>query len=102
MTEEMRLGFPVTVLGHPWLKSNDTRRWQKNPHLKVSLEHLDEIPDHLNRHRIHMYRISSDLAPCATHPDMPQFHNMVAESDAELRAIGWPVSLSSVSWTRRS
>ncbi len=35
-----------------------------------------------------MYRLSSDLAPYATHPDMPQFHGMVAESDAELRAIG--------------
>jgi UV DNA damage endonuclease len=35
-----------------------------------------------------MYRMSSDLAPYATHPDMPQFHGMVAESDAELRAIG--------------
>jgi UV DNA damage endonuclease len=35
-----------------------------------------------------MYRLSSDLAPYATHPDMPQFHNMVAESDAELAAFG--------------
>src|SRR5688572_4172538 len=35
-----------------------------------------------------MYRLSSDLAPYATHPDVPQFHGMVAESDAELRAIG--------------
>ena len=35
-----------------------------------------------------MYRLSSDLAPYATHPDMPQFHGMVAESVAELRAIG--------------
>ena len=32
--------------------------------------------------------MSSDLAPYATHPDLPQFHGMVAESDAELRAIG--------------
>jgi UV DNA damage endonuclease len=35
-----------------------------------------------------MYRLSSDLAPYATHPDLPQFHSMVAESDAELAAIG--------------
>jgi UV DNA damage endonuclease len=35
-----------------------------------------------------MYRMSSDLAPYATHPDMPQFHRMVAESDAELAALG--------------
>ena len=35
-----------------------------------------------------MYRMSSDLAPYATHPTMPQFHAMVGESKAELRAIG--------------
>ena len=88
MMEPMRLGFPVKVLGRPELKSNDTRRWGKNPHLKTSLEYLDQILDYLVRHSIGMYRMSSDLAPYATHPDMPQFHGMVAESDAELRAIG--------------
>ncbi len=35
-----------------------------------------------------MYRLSSDIASYATHPDMPQFHSMVADSDAELRAFG--------------
>jgi UV DNA damage endonuclease len=75
-------------MGKPGLKSNDTRRWQKNPHLKVSLEHLDAILDYLAHRKIDMYRMSSDLAPYATHPDMPQFHGMVAESDSELRAIG--------------
>jgi len=84
----MRLGFPVKVMGRPDLRSNDTRRWQKNPHLRTSLEYVDQILDHLARRRITMYRLSSDLAPYATHPDMPQFHGMVAESDAELRAIG--------------
>ncbi len=83
-----RLGFPVKVMVRPDLKSNDTRRWQQNPHLKVSLEHIDAILDHLAAKKIDMYRMSSDLAPYATHPDMPQFHGMVAESDAELRAIG--------------
>ena len=87
-TAPMRLGFPVKVMARADLKSNDTRRWQKNPHLKVSLEYLDGILDHLARHKMSMYRMSSDLAPYATHPDMPQFHDMVAESDAELRAIG--------------
>lgn len=84
----LRLGFPVKVMGAPDLKSNDTRRWQKGPHLKTSLEGLDAILDHLARRGIAMYRMSSDLAPYATHPDMPQFHGMVAESDAELRAAG--------------
>ncbi len=83
-----RLGFPVKVMARPDLKSNDTRRWQAGPHLKTSLEHIDLILDHLVRHRIGMYRMSSDLAPYATHPDMPQFHSMVAESDAELAAVG--------------
>src|SRR5215210_8152765 len=66
----------------------DTRRWQKNPHLKTSLEYLDAILDHLAKHKITLYRMSSDLAPYATHPDMPQFHGMVPESDGEFRAIG--------------
>ena len=83
-----RLGFPVKVMTRPDLKSNDTRRWQQNPHLKVSLENIDAILDHLAAKKIDMYRMSSDLAPYATHPDMPQFHGMVAESDAELRAVG--------------
>ncbi len=84
----LRLGFPVKVMGVPGLKSNDTRRWQKQPHLKTSLEYLDAIFTYLHRRRISMYRMSSDLAPYATHPDMPQFHTMVADSDAELRAAG--------------
>jgi UV DNA damage endonuclease len=84
----LRLGFPVKVMGRPDLKSNDTRRWQKNPHLKCSLEYLDRILDYLAKVGIDMYRLSSDLAPYATHPDMPQFHDMVAESDAELAAFG--------------
>jgi UV DNA damage endonuclease len=84
----LRLGFPVKVMGTPDLKSNDTRRWANNPHLKTSLEYLERIFDHLQRHGIDMYRMSSDLAPYATHPDMPQFHRMIAESADHLRAIG--------------
>ncbi|ONF95682.1 UV DNA damage repair endonuclease UvsE [Sphingomonas jeddahensis] len=84
----LRLGFPVKVMGKPGLKSGDTRRWQNNPHLKHSLELLDEVLEYLKSEKLDMYRLSSDIAPYATHPDMPQFHNMVAESDAELRAFG--------------
>jgi len=84
----LRLGFPVKILGRPGMKSSDTRRWQKNPHLKTSLEYVDQVLDYLHGVGIDMYRLSSDLAPYATHPDMPQFHNMVAESDAELAALG--------------
>ncbi len=86
--ERLRLGFPVKVMGDPALKSNDTRRWAQEPHLKVSLGYLDGILDYLEKHDIRMYRMSSDLAPYATHPDMPQFHGMVQESASELRAIG--------------
>ncbi|MXP62790.1 UV DNA damage repair endonuclease UvsE [Roseomonas sp. M0104] len=75
-------------MGDPEIKSNDTRRWQQDPHLKVSLEYMDRALDYLDKHDIRMYRLSSDLAPYATHPDMPQFHTMVRDSDAELRAFG--------------
>jgi UV DNA damage endonuclease len=75
-------------MGRPDLKTQDTRRWQKNPHLKCSLELLDPVLDYLKSRDLDMYRLSSDIAPYATHPDMPQFHGMVAESDAELRAFG--------------
>lgn len=84
----LKLGFPVKVMGRPDLKSNDTRRWQKDPHLKCSLEHIDRIFDYLASKQLDMYRFSSDLAPYATHPDLPQFHGQVAESDAELAATG--------------
>lgn len=84
----MRLGFPVSILGAPGYKSNDTRRWQTNPHLKTSLEYLNQIFDYLEANQISMYRMSSDLAPYSTHPDMPQFHNQVAESRKELRNTG--------------
>jgi UV DNA damage endonuclease len=70
------------------LKSNDARRHASNPHLKVSLDFIDAILDHLDKHNIRMYRMSSDLAPYATHPGLPAFHRMVRESAADLRAIG--------------
>src|SRR5947209_16060205 len=83
-----RLGFPVSVLGAPGIKSNDTRRWQSNPHLKTSLEHLSAVFDYLENNEISMYRMSSDLAPYATHPDLPQFHNQVKESRKQLKHMG--------------
>lgn len=86
--QHLRLGFPVKVLGVPGLKSNDSRRWRQNPHLRVSLSYVARIFDYLEQHDIRLYRMSSDLAPYATHPDMPQFHNMVRESARELRETG--------------
>ena len=86
--DAMRLGFAVKVMGQPGLKSNDTRRWQQNPHLRVSLGYLCEIFAYLRKHKIHMYRMSSDLAPYQTHPDMPQFHGMIRECRNELAHVG--------------
>jgi UV DNA damage endonuclease len=35
-----------------------------------------------------MYRMSSDIAPYVTHPDMPQFHGQITEAAEELKALG--------------
>lgn len=84
----MRLGFVVKPLARPELKSHDSRRWQNNPHLSVSLAYLRDVFGYLATAGISMYRMSSDLAPYATHPGMPQFHNQVDESAAELAQLG--------------
>ncbi|MGI4830521.1 MAG: UV DNA damage repair endonuclease UvsE [Janthinobacterium lividum] len=84
----MRLGFPVKVMGDGGLKTSDSRRWQQDPHLRVSLGYLCSVIGYLRKHGIHMYRMSSDIAPYATHPDMPQFHNMVKESASDLARFG--------------
>ena len=84
----IELGIAVKVIGVDGLKSHDSRRHKNDPHLKVSLDYLDAILDYLDSIDVRFYRMSSDLAPYATHPDMPRFHNMVAESDTELAAIG--------------
>lgn len=86
--QPLRLGFAVKVLGQPNLKSNDARRWQSQPHLSVSLEYLRAIFAYLDKQQIRMYRMSSDLAPYVTHPDMPQFHRQIQECAGELRALG--------------
>ncbi len=86
--DAMRLGFPVKIMGQPGLKSNDSRRWQQNPHLRVSLGYLGEIFAYLRRHDIRMYRMGSDLAPYVTHPDMPHFHSQIDESRADLEHMG--------------
>jgi UV DNA damage endonuclease len=84
----MRLGFAVKAIGKAGLPSNDARRWQSGPHLRVSLQYLGAIFDYLAEQAITLYRISSDLAPYVTHPDMPQFHNQVAECEVELATLG--------------
>lgn len=83
-----RLGFAVKVLGQAGLKSNDSRRWQSGPHLRTSISYLHAIFDYLESADIRMYRISSDIAPYVTHPDLPQFHNQIEESREELDELG--------------
>jgi len=84
----MRLGFPVSVLGRPRLKSYDGRRWQNKPHLSVSLLYLRDILEYLHGQDIHLYRMSPYLAPYHSHPDLPEFHNQIEECAGELEYIG--------------
>ena len=84
----MRLGFVVKPLARPELKSHDSRRWQNQPHLSVSLAYLRDVFTYLDAAHIEMYRMASDLAPYATHPDMPQFHRQVESCAAELAEVG--------------
>ena len=84
----LKLGFAVKVIGAAALKSNDNRRWQQRPHLRVSLRYLARIFDYLEANGIAMYRMSSDLAPYVTHPEMPQFHGMIKECAGELKKFG--------------
>jgi UV DNA damage endonuclease len=69
-----RLGFAVKVLGAPEpLKEADRRRWQNEPSLLRSTELLHGVFDHLERIDVRMYRMSSNVIPYGTHPDLPQF-----------------------------
>ncbi|HEV2786985.1 MAG TPA: UV DNA damage repair endonuclease UvsE [Solirubrobacteraceae bacterium] len=83
-----RLGFAVKVLNDGGLPSHDTRRWSSGPHLRHSLERLRDILDFLDRRDIRMYRLPTALAPYASHPDLPQFHDQVRECAEELAQIG--------------
>jgi UV DNA damage endonuclease len=83
-----RLGFAVKVLGGDGLASHDTRRWQSGPHLRVSIERLERILDHLAEQGISMYRLASAFVPYATHPDLPQFHSQLDECAGALARVG--------------
>ncbi len=82
------LGFACVVLGRPGLKADDARRWQNNPHLRVSIGYLHDIFDYLDAVNIRMYRLSSGVAPYITHPDLPQFWGQIDECRDELAALG--------------
>jgi UV DNA damage endonuclease len=84
----VRLGFAVKVLGEGGLPTHDARRWQSGPHLSRSIEAVHGLLGYLERHHIRMYRMTASLAPYATHPDLPGFHDQVAECEAELARLG--------------
>jgi len=86
--QQRRLGFAVKVLGRPDLPSHDTRRWQSNPDLAVSIERLHRILEYLDDVDIRMYRLSSDFVPYGTHPELPRFHGQIERNADALEAVG--------------
>ena len=83
----MRLGFACMVMGLD-VRANDTRRWQNNPHLSVSLENVTRILEYTARLGIHMYRLSSNIAPYYTDTTRPQFGRQLQEARLQLEEVG--------------
>jgi UV DNA damage endonuclease len=86
----VRLGFAVKVLGNGGLPSHDTRRWQSEPSLGVSLDRLEAVLRYCAVREIGMYRMATGLAPYASHPDLPQFRDaprVFAQRLAEVGAL---------------
>ncbi|HEV2999474.1 MAG TPA: UV DNA damage repair endonuclease UvsE [Solirubrobacteraceae bacterium] len=84
----MRLGFAVKVLGGGGLPSHDTRRWQSEPSLGVSLDRLTAILDYVGDADIRFYRMATGLAPYASHPDLTRFRDAPARFAERLAAVG--------------
>ena len=84
----MRLGFAVKVLGAGGLPSHDTRRWQSDPDLSISLKRLEAILGYLNENDIRFYRMATALAPYASHPDLPWFRDQPARCAPALERAG--------------
>jgi UV DNA damage endonuclease len=84
----MRLGFAVKVLGDGGLPSHDTRRWQSEPSLGVSLDCLEAVLEYAAGRGIDMYRMATALAPYASHPDLPQFRDQPARFAQRLAEVG--------------
>jgi UV DNA damage endonuclease len=93
-----RLGFAVKVLGAGGIASADTRRWQSGPHLRRSIELLRPVFEHLARIDVGMYRLSSQVIPYGTHPDLPQLDyrrqlDEAADELADLAALATRLDL---------
>lgn len=82
-----RLGVATRIAGAP-LRAQDSRRWQQDPHLSVSLAYVRDILIYLQQTQIRLYRLSSHLAPYATHPTLTAFHRQIDECRTELAALG--------------
>ncbi|HYF25522.1 MAG TPA: UV DNA damage repair endonuclease UvsE [Baekduia sp.] len=84
----MRLGFAVKVLGAGGLPSHDTRRWQSEPSLGVSLDALEAILAYCDDRDIRFYRMATGLAPYASHPELTQFRDQPARFAGRLAEVG--------------
>ena len=83
-----RLGFAVKVLGDGGLPSHDARRWARARTCATRSSTLTAILEYLDRHDIRMYRMATALAPYASHPDLPQFHDQIGECERALAQFG--------------
>lgn len=83
----MRFGFACSVMGLD-VRAHDTRRWQNNPHLCVSLENVSKILEYAATLDIHMYRLSSNIAPYYTDQSRPQFSSQLREARSQLADVG--------------
>ena len=86
-----RLGFAVKILASAEpVKEVDARRWQSGPHLRHSIELLHGVFDHLEKIDDRVYRMSSNIVPYGTHPDLPQFdyRRQIDDQADALRALG--------------
>lgn len=87
MGASYRLGFATRVVGAP-LRPHDSRRFGQQPHLSVSLAYVRDILAYLEEVEIHFYRLSSNLAPYATHPTLTAFHRQIDDCLTELADVG--------------
>ena len=84
----IQLGFSGRILSQPRLMTYDRQRAAARPHLSVSLLYLRDVLAHLQRNAVHFYRLPMQLAPYLTHPELPQFHDQIAECAADLALLG--------------
>ncbi len=88
-TASYRLGFAVKVLGVAGMRVADTRRWRSGPHLRRSAELLGSVFDYLDSIDVRVYRVSSQVIPYGTHPDLPafDFRRQLDEAGDELETL---------------